>query len=139
MTSSTADRLEFLDRESAQKGVAVVTGGSAGLGRATVRAFADAGYDVAVLARGEDGLAGAVADVAAAGRRGLGIACDVADHRAVDAAADQIEQRMGPIEVWVNNAMTSIFAPFQDTDPEDFERATAVTYLGFVNGTRAAL
>jgi len=139
MTSSTADRLEFLDRESAQKGVAVVTGGSAGLGRATVRAFADAGYDVAVFARGEDGLAGAVADVAAAGRRGLGIACDVADHRAVDAAADQIEQRMGPIEVWVNNAMTSIFAPFQDTDPEDFERATAVTYLGFVNGTRAAL
>jgi NAD(P)-dependent dehydrogenase (short-subunit alcohol dehydrogenase family) len=91
MTSSTADRLEFLDRESAQKGVAVVTGGSAGLGRATVRAFADAGYDVAVLARGEDGLAGAVADVAAAGRRALGIACDVADHRAVDAAADQIE------------------------------------------------
>jgi len=139
MTSSTADRLEFLDRESAQKGVAVVTGGSAGLGRATVRAFADAGYDVAVLARGEDGLAGAVADVAAAGRRALGIACDVADHRAVDAAADQIEQRMGPIEVWVNNAMTSIFAPFLDTDPEDFERATAVTYLGFVNGTRAAL
>ena len=139
MTSSTADRLESLDGESAQKGVAVVTGGSAGLGRATVRAFADAGYDVAVLARGEDGLAGAVADVAAAGRRGLGIACDVADHRAVDAAADQVEERMGPIEVWVNNAMTSIFAPFLDTDPEDFERATAVTYFGFVNGTRAAL
>jgi NAD(P)-dependent dehydrogenase (short-subunit alcohol dehydrogenase family) len=139
MTSSIADRFESLDGESAQKGVVVVTGGSAGLGRATVRAFADAGYDVAVLARGEDGLAGAVADVVAAGRRALGIACDVADHRAVDAAADQIEQRMGPIEVWVNNAMTSVFAPFMDTDPEDFERATAVTYLGFVNGTRAAL
>jgi NAD(P)-dependent dehydrogenase (short-subunit alcohol dehydrogenase family) len=139
MTSSTADRLESLDGESAQKGVVVVTGGSAGLGRAAVRAFAGAGYDVAVLARGEDGLAGAVADVAAAGRRGLGIACDVADHRAVDSAAEQIEDRMGPIEVWVNNAMTSVFAPFLDTDPPDFERATAVTYLGFVNGTRAAL
>ena len=139
MTSSTADRLDSLDGESAQKGVAVVTGGSAGLGRATVRAFAAAGYDVAVLARGEDGLAGAVADVAAAGRRALGLPVDVADHRAVDAAAAQIEDRMGPIEVWVNNAMTSIFAPFLDTEPEDFERATAVTYFGFVNGTRAAL
>ena len=139
MTSSTADRLESLDGESAKKGVAVVTGGSAGLGRATVRAFAAAGYDVAVLARGEDGLAGAVADVAGAGRRALGLAVDVADHRAVDAAAAQVEDRMGPIEVWVNNAMTSIFAPFMDTDPEDFERATAVTYFGFVNGTRAAL
>ena len=81
MTSSTADRLESLDGESAQKGVVVVTGGSAGLGRAAVRAFAAAGYDVAVLARGEDGLAGAVADVAATGRRALGIAVDVADHR----------------------------------------------------------
>ena len=139
MTSSSADRFESLDGESAKKGVAVVTGGSAGLGRATARAFAAAGYDVAVLARGEDGLAGAVADVAGAGRRALGLAVDVADHRAVDAAAAQVEDRMGPIEVWVNNAMTSIFAPFMDTDPEDFERATAVTYLGFVNGTRAAL
>ena len=139
MTSSTADRLESLDGESAKKGVAVVTGGSAGLGRATVRAFAAAGYDVAVLARGEDGLAGAVADVAGAGQRALGLSIDVADHRAVDAAAAQVEDRMGPIEVWVNNAMTSIFAPFMDTDPEDFERATAVTYFGFVNGTRAAL
>ena len=109
MTSSSADRFESLDGESAKKGVAVVTGGSAGLGRATARAFAAAGYDVAVLARGEDGLAGAVADVAGAGRRALGIPVDVADHRAVDAAAAQVEDRMGPIEVWVNNAMTSIF------------------------------
>jgi NAD(P)-dependent dehydrogenase (short-subunit alcohol dehydrogenase family) len=137
--TDTTDRLEALDGESAQKGVVVVTGGSAGLGRAIVRAFAEAGYDVAVLARGEDGLAGAVADVAAAGRRGLGIVCDVADHGAVDAAAEQVEDRMGPIAVWVNNAMTTIFAPFTDTDPADFERATAVTYFGFVNGTRAAL
>jgi NAD(P)-dependent dehydrogenase (short-subunit alcohol dehydrogenase family) len=137
--TDTTDRLEALDGESARKGVVVVTGGSAGLGRAIARAFANAGYDVAVLARGQDGLAGAVADVGATGRRGLGIVCDVADHEAVDAAAEQVEDRMGPIAVWVNNAMTTIFAPFTDTDPGDFERATAVTYFGFVNGTRAAL
>ena len=123
----------------APKGVAVVTGGSAGLGRATVRAFAAAGYDVAVLARGADGVAAAVAEVEKAGRRGLGVECDVADHEAVDAAADRVESELGPIEVWVNDAMASVFAPFLDTDPADFERATAVTYLGFVNGTRAAL
>ena len=116
-----------------------MTGGSAGLGRATVRAFAAAGYDVAVLARGTDGLAGAVADVAAAGRRGLGIPTDVADSAAVEAAADEVESRLGEITVWVNDAMTSVFSPFLDTEPADFERATAVTYLGFVNGTRAAL
>jgi NAD(P)-dependent dehydrogenase (short-subunit alcohol dehydrogenase family) len=139
MSLPDTDRLAALDGESAAKGVAVVTGGSAGLGRAIVRAFAGAGYDVAVLARGEDGLAGAVADVAATGRRALAVSCDVSDHAAVEAAADQIEERMGPIEVWVNNAMTSVFAPFLETDPADFERATAVTYFGFVNGTRAAL
>jgi NAD(P)-dependent dehydrogenase (short-subunit alcohol dehydrogenase family) len=121
------------------RGVAVVTGGSAGLGRATVRALATAGFDVAVLARGKDGLAGAVADVEAAGRRGLGVVADVADHRQVERAADRIEQELGPIELWVNNAMASVFAEFLDVEPADFERATAVTYLGFVNGTRAAL
>ena len=133
------DRLAALEGTPAAKGVVVVTGGSAGLGRATVRAFAGAGYDVAVLARGEDGLAGAVADVAAAGRRGLGVPCDVADHAAVETAAEQVESRLGEIAVWVNDAMTSVFSPFLETDPADFERATAVTYLGFVNGTRAAL
>ena len=123
----------------AQKGVAVVTGGSAGLGRAIVRAFAGAGYDVAVLARGADGVTGAVADVRQAGRRGLGVECDVADAAAVEAAADRVERALGPIEVWVNNAMASVFAPFLQIEPADFERATAVTYFGIVNGTRAAL
>ncbi|WP_345712217.1 SDR family oxidoreductase [Kineococcus glutinatus] len=131
--------MSALGREPSRRGVAVVTGGSAGLGRAVVREFAAAGYDVAVLARGEDGLAGAVADVAAAGRRGLGLVTDVADHQQVETAADAVEAELGPITVWVNNAMATVFAEFTRTAPEDFERATAVTYGGFVNGTRAAL
>jgi NAD(P)-dependent dehydrogenase (short-subunit alcohol dehydrogenase family) len=133
------DPLSSLAAPASPKGVAVITGGSAGLGRATVRAFAAAGYDVAVLARGHDGLAGAVREIAESGRRGLGIVTDVAEHLQVDAAAQHIEEVLGPIEVWVNDAMASVFAEFLNTSPEDFERATAVTYLGFVNGTRAAL
>ena len=121
------------------RGVAVVTGGSAGLGRAIVRALAAEGWDVAVLARGRDGLAGAVADVAAAGRRGLGIPTDVADHAQVDRAADEVESTLGPVTLWVNDAMTGVFGQFVDVAPDDFERVTAVTYLGTVNGTRAAL
>ncbi len=121
------------------RGIAVVTGGSAGLGRATVRELADRGWDVAVLARGEDGLAGAVADIEARGRRGLGISTDVADRLAVEAAADRVEDELGPIDLWVNDAMVGVFGEFLTTDPADFERATAVNYFGFVNGTRAAL
>jgi len=125
--------------QSERVGVAVVTGGSAGLGRAVVRAFGDAGYDVAVLARGQDGLDGAVRDVEQRGRRGLGVACDVSDAGQVDKAASRVEEELGEIDVWVNDAMVGIFAPFLSTEPAEFERATAVTYLGFVNGTRAAL
>lgn len=121
------------------RGVAVVTGGSAGLGRAVVRELAARGFDVAVLARGADGVAGAVRDVEAAGRRGLGIPTDVADHAQVDAAAARVERELGPIEVWVNDAMVSVFAEFWDITPEDFERAVAVDFLGYANGTRAAL
>ncbi|WP_090030811.1 SDR family oxidoreductase [Cellulomonas marina] len=121
------------------RGVAVVTGGSAGLGRAIVRRLADEGWDVAVLARGRAGLAGAVEDVAARGRRALAVPTDVADHAAVDRAADEVETVLGPIGLWVNNAMTGVFGTFLEVEPEDYERATAVTYLGFVNGTRAAL
>ncbi|MFC4242565.1 SDR family oxidoreductase [Gryllotalpicola reticulitermitis] len=121
------------------KGVAVVTGGSAGLGRAIVVELARRGWDVAVLARGEDGLAGAVAEVTALGRRGMSVPTDVSDHRAVEAAADRVEEELGPIELWVNDAMTGVFGEFLTTDPDDFERATRVDYLGFVNGTRAAL
>jgi NAD(P)-dependent dehydrogenase (short-subunit alcohol dehydrogenase family) len=131
-----------LDRtagEPGPRGVAVVTGGSAGLGRAIVRRLAEDGYDVAVLARGRDGLAGAVADVAARGRRALGVPTDVAKHAEVEAAASAVEDRLGPIDLWVNDAMTGVFGTFLEVDPDDYERVTAVTYLGFVNGTRAAL
>ncbi|MFB2556665.1 SDR family oxidoreductase [Herbiconiux liangxiaofengii] len=121
------------------RGVAVVTGGTAGLGRATVRALARRGWDVAVLARGTDGLDAAVEEIEAYRRRGLGVVTDVADREAVERAADEVEQKLGPIDLWVNDAMVGSFAEFLDTDPEDFERATAVNYLGFVNGTRAAL
>lgn len=121
------------------KGVAVVTGGSAGLGRAIVRELAGRGWDVAVLARGEDGLGGAAQDVRAAGRRALGIPTDVADRRAVEAAADRVEAELGPIRVWINNAMVGVFGEFASTDPDDFERAVQVNFFGFVNGTRAAL
>ncbi len=119
--------------------IAVVTGGTAGLGRAIVRELAGRGYDVAVLARGEDGLAGAVADVEAAGRRGLGISADVADRHQVEAAADRIERELGEIDLWVNDAMVGVFGEFATTDPDDFERAVAVDFIGFANGTRAAL
>ena len=119
--------------------IAVVTGGTAGLGRATARVLADNGWDVAVLARGEQGLSATVAEIESRGRRAVGISADVADRASVEAAADQVERDLGPIDLWVNDAMVGVFGEFLDTDPEDFERATAVNYLGFVNGTRAAL
>lgn len=119
--------------------VAVITGASAGVGRATVRAFADAGYDIGLLARGENGLAAAAKEVDAAGGRALALPADVADSGAVDAAAQAVEDELGPIDVWVNDAFTSVFAPFDEISPAEFQRVTEVTYLGFVNGTRSAL
>ncbi|GAA4180559.1 SDR family oxidoreductase [Gryllotalpicola koreensis] len=121
------------------RGVAVVTGGSAGLGRAIVRELAARGWDVAILARGLEGLAGAAHDVELAGRRALAVETDVADDAQVEAAAERIEAELGPIELWVNNAMTGVFGEFLDASPEDYERVTRVVYLGAVNGTRAAL
>lgn len=138
-TTAPGDPLVAVGAPPSARGVVVVTGGSAGLGRELVRHLAKAGWDVAVLARSRDQLAGAVRDVSAAGRRGLGVECDVGEHAQVEAAADRVEAELGPIEVWVNDAMASVFAPFWDTAPEDFEHATRTTYLGFVNGTRAAL
>ncbi|MHA3701789.1 SDR family oxidoreductase [Jatrophihabitans sp. YIM 134969] len=119
--------------------VVVVTGGTAGVGRATVREFAAAGYDVAVLARGQAGLDGAVADVEAAGGRALGIPTDVADEKAVDDATERVERELGPIDVWVNVAFVGALAYFWDTDPAEYHRMTEVTYFGQVHGVRAAL
>lgn len=117
----------------------VVTGGTAGVGRATVREFARAGYDVAILARGRAGLRGAATDVRDAGRRALEVATDVADYAAVEEAAGRVERELGAIDVWVNVAFTGSLAFFWDTPVEDYRRVTEVTYLGQVHGTRAAL
>jgi NAD(P)-dependent dehydrogenase (short-subunit alcohol dehydrogenase family) len=117
----------------------VVTGGSAGIGRAVVRELAGRGYDVAVLARGTAGVEAAAHEVAVAGRRGLGITVDVADHAAVDEAADRVEQELGPITAWVNVAFVGALSWFWETSPEEYRRMTDVTYHGQVNGTRAAL
>jgi len=117
----------------------VITGGPAGVGRATARAFADHGDDVAVLARGSDGLESTRHEIEQRGVRALAIQCDVADADAVEAAATRVEEELGEIDVWVNNAMTTIFAPIWDITPDEFRRATEVTYLGGVHGTMAAL
>jgi short-subunit dehydrogenase len=119
--------------------VVAITGASAGVGRATVRAFAERGYAVGLLARGEVGLKGAARDVEDAGATAVAVPTDVAQAEQVEEAASTIESELGPIDVWVNDAMTSVFGPFWEIDPRDFERVTEVTYLGVVNGTRAAL
>ena len=117
----------------------VVTGASAGVGRATARAFGARGDRIALLARGEDGLNAARREVEEAGGIGLPIPTDVADPDRVEAAAQRVEQELGPIDVWINDAMTTIFAPTWEIAPEEFRRATEVTYLGFVWGTMTAL
>jgi len=119
--------------------VVVVTGASMGVGRATACAFARRGDAVALLARGAEALEGARRDVEAAGGRALAIPCDVADAEAVEAAADRVERELGPIDIWVNNAMTTVFVPVAELTPDEVRRATEVTYLGTVHGTMAAL
>ena len=126
-----------MDRSKAE--TVVITGASAGIGRATVREFARNGANLALLARGEDGLNAAKAEVEQLGGKAIAIPTDVSDWLAVEAAADRVERELGPIDVWVNNAFAGIFARFLDVSPEEYERVTAVTYLGQVNGTRAAL
>ena len=119
--------------------VVVVTGASAGVGRAAAKAFAERGDRVGIVARGAESLEGAARDVAEAGGEPLVVPADVAEAGQVDDAASVVERELGPIDVWVNNAMATVFAPFGETEPEEFERATRVTYLGAVWGTRAAL
>lgn len=120
--------------------VVVVTGAGAGVGRATVEEFANAGYDVALLAREPDRLRRAASDLHNRyGVRTIAIPTDVADDEAVEAAATQAEQELGPIDVWVNVAMATVFAPVHKLTAKEFERGTRVTYLGQVHGTMAAL
>lgn len=119
--------------------VVVITGASAGVGRATAEVFAESGARIGLLARGRDALDGALADVEAAGGKALSLPTDVAHFEEVEAAAQEVERRLGPIDIWVNNAMTTVFSPFKEITPEEFKRATEVTYLGTVYGTMAAL
>jgi NAD(P)-dependent dehydrogenase (short-subunit alcohol dehydrogenase family) len=117
----------------------VVTGASGGVGRAVARRFGAAGDAVAVIARGDAGLAGAAKDIRTRGGRALVIVADTADAAQVDDAAARVEDELGPIDIWVNNAFTSVFAPFTEITADQFRRVTEVSYLGYVYGTQAAL
>ncbi len=136
------DPLARWPREGFERGsrpVVAVTGASAGVGRAIARKFASEGYAVGLMARGTAGLEGAAKDVERLGGVPLPIRTDVADADQVESAAQRIEDELGPIDVWVNDAMTTIFARFMDIEPREFKRATEVTYLGAVYGTMSAL
>jgi NAD(P)-dependent dehydrogenase (short-subunit alcohol dehydrogenase family) len=119
--------------------VVVVTGASAGLGRAIVREFARQGAHIGLLARGIAGLEGACYDVEMLGGRALGLPVDVADAEQVENAAEAVERFFGPIDIWVNNAMVSVFSPVKQMTAEDYRRTTEVCYLGYVHGTLSAL
>lgn len=117
----------------------MITGASAGVGRATVRAFAREGAHIGLIARGTDGLQAAREEVESLGGRALVMPCDVAKADEVEAAAASVEEEFGPIDIWVNNAMVSVFSPVKEMTAEEFTRVTEVTYLGAVYGTLAAL
>src|SRR5437763_86304 len=119
--------------------VVVVTGASAGVGRAIARAFAGRGAHLGLMARGREGLEGARRDVEELGGKALVLPTDVADAGQVEAAAARVEESFGPIALWVNDAMTSVFSPASEMTPEEYKRVTEVTYLGQVYGTLAAL
>jgi NAD(P)-dependent dehydrogenase (short-subunit alcohol dehydrogenase family) len=119
--------------------IVVITGASAGVGRAAVREFAKHGADIGLIARGHDGLEAAAREVEQYGGRALVLPVDVADASQVQNAADDVEQKLGPIDIWVNDAMASVFSPIKEMTAEEFKRVTEVTYLGYVYGTLAAL
>ena len=123
----------------ARREVVVIMGASAGVGRATVREFAKHGASIGLIARGTDGLEAARREVEAAGGRALVLPLDVANAADVEAAAERVESTLGPIDIWVNNAMTSVFSPVKEMTAEEFKRVTEVTYLGYVHGSLAAL
>jgi short-subunit dehydrogenase len=125
--------------KDSKREVVVVTGASGGIGRAIAHAFAKRGARIGLVARGERGLEGARREVEALGGEALVAPTDVADHSQVEEAAVAVEERFGPIDVWVNDAIATVFAPFLKVEPAEFKRATEVTYLGTVHGTMAAL
>ena len=128
-----------MPQDQDQPQVVVVTGASGGVGRAIAHAFAKRGAHVGLLARGRESLDDAAEEVRSLGGQALVVPTDVADADQVEAAAAAVEERFGAIDVWVNDAMATVFARFVDTDPDEYKRATEVTYLGFVYGTMAAL
>jgi short-subunit dehydrogenase len=119
--------------------VVVITGASAGVGRATARRFARSGASLALLARDAASLDETKAEMERAGASAMALPVDVANAGAVFAAAQQVEASLGPIDVWINNAMLTVFSPLREITPDEFRRVTEVTYLGFVHGTMAAL
>lgn len=119
--------------------VVVITGASAGIGRATARLFAGEGAALGLIARGRDGLEATAREVEELGGKALVLPADVADGDAVERAAAAVEEAFGPIDLWINNAFAGIFSPFTDMSPDEFRRVTEVTYFGQVHGTRAAL
>jgi NAD(P)-dependent dehydrogenase (short-subunit alcohol dehydrogenase family) len=121
------------------RAVIAITGASAGVGRAAVQRFARNGARLGLIARGRERLEATAAEVESLGGEALVLPLDVVDADAVEDAAAQIEERFGPLDVWVNNAMATVFAPVRDVTPDEFRRATEVTYLGYVWGTMAAL
>ena len=122
-----------------QDEVVVITGASAGVGRATAQAFGKRKARVGLIARGRDGLEGARREIEAAGGQALVLPLDASDHDAVEQAAGEVEKTFGPIDIWVNNAMLSVFSPIMQMQPDEYRRVTEVTYLAYVWGTLAAL
>ena len=119
--------------------VVVITGASAGVGRATARAFGMRGASIGLIARGQEGLEATRRDVEEAGGRGLVLLADVASAEEMEAAAERVEREFGPIDIWVNDAMTSVFSPLREMSADEFKRVTEVSYLGYVYGTMSAL
>lgn len=128
-----------MDADELKNEVVVITGASAGLGRATAREFGRHGAKVGLIARGVDGLEAAKREIESAGGSAMVLPLDVADASAVEKAAAEVERAFGSIDIWVNNAMASVFSPVKEMQPEEYKRVTEVTYLGVVYGTLAAL
>jgi short-subunit dehydrogenase len=141
METRRVGRYELEDRVAAERRreTVVITGASAGVGRALARAYGARGAAVGLIARGLDGLEAAREEIERAGGRAVACAADVADAAAIEAAAATVEDTFGPIDIWINNAMVSVFSPVKETTADEFRRVTEVTYLGVVHGTLAAL